>query len=150
MIALMLAFFFQSLLTSWRILGATRSCCSPGRAGTMNPAVLSGSTTRTLWSSATKPIEAMVRTSPSARQPQMSTAGSHTGEFAERMQNKRECFVLSRFRRHWSLLALLVREWHLWAGPRGALQNHRAPLSEPARLCEAEALQPIWLKIHQP
>lgn len=63
---LMLAFPPQSLLTSWQILGATRSCCTPGRAGTMNPVILSGSTTRTLWSSVTKLIEAMVRTSPSA------------------------------------------------------------------------------------
>lgn len=63
---LMLDFLPQSLLTSWQILGATRSCCTPGRAGTMNPVILSGSTTRTLWSSVTKLIEEMVRSSPSA------------------------------------------------------------------------------------
>lgn len=135
---------FQSLLTSWRILGATRSCCTPGRAGTMHLVFLSGSTTRTLWSSVTKPPKAMVRTSPSARWPQMNTW------WLKGCKIKGILFALFRICRHWSLLALLVWEWHLWARYRESLQNHRAPLSEPACVCEAETLQPIRPKIHQP
>lgn len=101
---LMLDLFPQSLLTSWQILGATRSCCTPGRAGTMNLVILSRSTTRTLWSSATKLIELMVRSSPSA-----ATLLAITREsWLKGWKIKGNVFVLFRFRRHWSLLALLV------------------------------------------
>lgn len=53
----------------------------PGKAGTMKPVLLSGTTTRSLWTSVTKPLEPMVRTSPSARQPQMNTSGKSQGSF---------------------------------------------------------------------
>lgn len=121
----------------------------PGKAGTMKLVLLSGRTMRSLWTSATKPLKLMVRISPSARQPQMNTSAGSRTFWLEGCKMKGFVFVLFRICRHWRLLALLVWEWHLWAGYRGSLQNHRTTLPKPACLCEAETLQPIWPQIYQ-
>lgn len=115
-------FYFQSSLKSWPTPGATRSCYMPGKRGTMNQVYLSRSTTKGLWSSATKPIEAMVRNLPLTM-----THSEYDKEFCFHWHYMHH-FVLFRICRHWRLVALLVWKQDLWAGYGGTLQNNRTPL----------------------
>lgn len=58
---LVLFWNFQNSRISWQTPATTRSCCLPGRAGTMHRACRSGNTTPVSSSSATLPPKEMVR-----------------------------------------------------------------------------------------